>query len=174
MTQQQDGRVQGDGQKGRSIWQWLALAAFIVPMAVFLLPTTVVAAFLLLPTIVALMTDSTPGRSVTVTVGLLNGVGTLPAVMHLWTQGHYFAQALSTVGRAEFWLIAYTAAALGWGIFLGLPPLLRQYYNVATDTRIKQLRKRQEELREQWGDQVTGEEQEPDATNDSSPNAFSR
>jgi len=173
MSQETERQPAGEGAKGRSVWQWLAMAAFIVPMAVFLLPTTVVAAFLLLPTIVALLTDGTPGRSVTVTVGLLNGVGTLPAVMHLWTEGHHFAQALRTVGEPIFWLIAYGAAALGWGVFLGLPPLLRRYYQVATDTRIKQLRKRQDDLRDLWGDEVGGEEHEPEGPDDSAPTAFS-
>lgn len=87
--------------------------------------------------------------------------------------GHHFAEALATVAQPIYWLIAYTGAALGWGIFLGLPPLLRRYYQVATDTRIKQLHKRQEELRDLWGDEVAGEEHEAETTDDSAPNAFS-
>ena len=157
---------------GRSIWYWLAMLVFIVPMAVFLLPTTVVLAVLMLPTIVALLTDSTPGRSVLVTVGLLNGVGSMPAVFEVWSQGHYLVEALAVIGQPIYWLIAYVAAGLGWTIFLGLPPILRQYYQVATDLRVKQLKKRQDELEDLWGEAVSGKQAAGDEPDKEEPAAF--
>ncbi len=141
---------------GGGIWTKLALAVFLLPVAIVLFPTTVVLAPLMLPTIVAYTIDRAEGRPFTITVGLLNGAGTLPAVLAVWAQGHTLTIAQGALGDVLFWFIAYLCAAIGWTIYMVLPPLLRQYYGSITDPRVDALRKEQEKLVEECGDEVTG------------------
>jgi hypothetical protein len=143
-------------QRGGGIWTRLALAVFLLPVVIVLFPTTVVLAPFMLPTVVAFVIDKLQGRPFTITVGLLNGAGTLPAVLVLWSQGHTLAAAQETLGSVLLWFIAYLCAAIGWVIYSVLPPLLRQYYGRITSSRVDKLRKEQDALIEEWGDDVTG------------------
>jgi len=160
--------------RGRRLWMLLALGVFLLPTLVVLFPTAIVVAALMLPTLVAYMVDRTPGRAFTMTVGLLNGAGTLPGVLQLWSKGHSLLATQDVLSNMIFWLSAYVAAAVGWCIFLMLPPILRTYYDAITDTRVGALQKKQDKLRELWGDEVTGQassapkhaEKDPDAQMD--------
>jgi len=141
---------------GRSIWSKLAILVFILPAAAVMLPTTLVIAAMMLPTIAAFVIDRVPGRALAVSVGMLNGAGSIPAVVDLWSNGHDLLAAQWVLANEIVWLWAYAAAALGWTIFLSLPPLLRRYYSFATQSRIRGLQRRQEQLRKDWGESVTG------------------
>lgn len=143
-------------QRGRSLWSKLATLVFLLPAAAVLLPTTIVIAVMLLPTIAAYLVDRVPGRSLAVTVGLMNGAGAIPAIASLWVNGHDLLAAQWVLSDLMVWLWAYGTAACGWLIFLSLPPLLRRYFTFATQSRIRGLQRRQEQLREEWGSEVTG------------------
>ena len=141
-------------------WSKLVLALIVaLPAMVVLLPTTLMLFVLSLPTIVAFLVDRTRERYLVATVGLLNLCGLLPGLISLWQDG----QSLETVFRLLtdmfYWLMAYGAAAVGWGIFVSLPPMVTSYYALVTQHRIQQLRKRQKQLIEEWGDDVTGRHQ---------------
>jgi hypothetical protein len=143
-------------QRGSGLWTRLAIAVFLLPVVVVLFPTTVVLAPFMLPTVVAYVIDKQAGRPFTITVGLLNGAGTLPAVLFVWSQGHTLGAAQETLGNVLLWFIAYLCAAIGWTIYTSLPPILRQYYGRITSSRVDKLRNEQDKLIEEWGDEVTG------------------
>lgn len=153
-TEENDGAAAA--QRGGSIWTRLALAVFLLPVVIVLFPTTIVLAPFMLPTLVAFLIDRMSGRPFTITVGLLNGAGTLPAVLVLWSQGHTLAAAQDTLGNVLLWFSAYLCAAIGWTIYTSLPPILRQYYGRITSSRVDKLRQEQDKLIEEWGDEVTG------------------
>lgn len=139
-----------------TIWSRLATVVFLLPVTAVLLPTAIVLGVALLPALVALSVDRLPGRAFTVTVGLLNLAGSLPAVIEVWAQGHTLAAAQEVLTQPIFWMLAYLGAALGWMIFLSLPPILRRYFTVVTQHRMSALQKRQDTLRDVWGEAVTG------------------
>lgn len=141
---------------GSSIWTRLALVVFLLPVALVLFPTTIVLVPFMLPTIVAYTIDRAEGRPFTITVGLLNGAGTLPAVLAVWSQGHTLAVAQGALGEVLFWFMAYLCAAIGWTLYMVLPPILRQYYGSITDSRVDKLRQEQDKLIAEWGEDVTG------------------
>lgn len=134
----------------------LFIAALLLPVAALLLPSTLVLAVCLLPALAARVADRTPNGALTVTVTLPNLCGSLPAMIELWSRGHAIGQASSVLGDPFLWLVAYGGASLGWAIYLLLPPLLRGYYALTTDARIKALERQQEILRETWGPEVGG------------------
>lgn len=143
--------------RGSKAWGRAALVVFAVPLAAFLLPTTVVLAVVMLPTMAAYIVDRTPNKAFTIAVGLLNSTGSLPAVFSLWGQGHTLGVALRVLGDPIMWMGPYLAAGFGWMIFLMLPALIRRYYEVASQARLSTLRKRQAELRDIWGNEVAGD-----------------
>jgi len=153
-TEENDGGA--PAQRGGGTWTRLAIAVFLLPVVVVLFPTTIVLAPFMLPTLVAFLIDRQAGRPFTITVGLLNGAGTLPAVLVLWSQGHTLGAAQDTLSNVLLWFVAYLCAAIGWTIYTSLPPMLRQYYGRITSSRVDKLRKEQEKLVEEWGDNVTG------------------
>lgn len=148
-------------------WPRMTLIVLIaLPAVAVLLPTTLVIFVLSLPTIAAFLIDRTKERYLVATVGLLNFCGLLPAVIALWDQGQSLAGALRVLSDMVFWLSAFGAAALGWGIFISIPPIIATYYAVVTQRRISQLARRQKQLIEAWGEEVVGlrradEEDEP-------------
>lgn len=155
-TQRQTAGVRAAG-RNRRLWSRLAFAVFLVPVGIFLLPTTMVLAIVVLPTFAAYLVDRTPNKALTTTVGLLNAAGSLPAVISVWGMGHTVTAAMRVLGDPVMWMAPYLAAALGWIIFLTLPVFLRRYYETATQARIAALRKRQAELRDAWGNDVAGD-----------------
>lgn len=144
------------GAKGRSIWTRLTLAVFLLPSVVVLFPTTIVLAPMMLPTLVAFLIDRLPGRPFTITVGLLNVAGSLPAVLQLWSDGHNLVVTQDVLSNLFFWLVAYLCAAIGWCIYIVLPAILRQYYGSITDNRVRALQDSQQKLIDEWGESVTG------------------
>jgi len=142
--------------RGRAIWSRLAIVVFLLPASAVLLPTAIVLAVTMLPSIVARTVDRVPGKAFTVTVGMLNAAGSAPAVIQVWSMGHNLRAAELVLGNPLFWMLAYLAAALGWTIFLMLPPIMRRYYGVVSQGRVAVLQKRQDKLRELWGEAVTG------------------
>ena len=85
------------------------------------LPTTMVLAIGMAPTLGAFFADRTPGRYLTKCVAGMNFAGVIPSLYHLWITGHNLKTANDIVTDVYTWLLMYCAAAMGWLLFLGLP-----------------------------------------------------
>ena len=131
-------------------------AILMVPVIAVLFPTCIVLAIGMLPSVVAYIVDRTGGKYLTITVALMNFCGTLPGITRLWQ----FGQAYDAAGRIGLdplhWLASYGAAAVGWVIYLSIPPILSVFYGRVTQTRIEGLKRKQADLVEVWGPEVTG------------------
>ncbi|MEX2631074.1 MAG: hypothetical protein WD341_14150 [Tistlia sp.] len=161
----------GGGAGGGIRWGRISLGLLVaLPVMVVLLPTTIVTLVLSLPTLVAVLVDRTRERYLVATVGLLNLCGLLPALIALWERGQSVDAAMRLLTEMLYWLSALGAAGVGWAIFISLPPLVGSYYGLISQRRVHQLRKRQKQLIEAWGEDVTGhgdleedeEEEEPE------------
>lgn len=143
--------------RGGTNWGRLSLLLVVaLPAMVVLLPTTLVTLVLGLPTLVALLVDRSRERYLVATVGLLNLCGLLPALIALWNRGQSIDAAFRLLTDLLYWLVAFGAAGVGWAIFISLPPLLTSYFGLISQRRLQQLRKRQKQLIEAWGEDVTG------------------
>jgi hypothetical protein len=140
----------------RPVWVRLAILVFMLPAAAVLLPSTILLCVLMMPTLCAWIVDRVPGRSLALSIGLLNGAGSIPGMVHLWTQGHDLTSLSRVLADPYVWFVAYLAAGAAWLIFMMLPPVLRRYYAFSTQSRLRTLNKRQDKLREEWGDEVAG------------------
>ena len=135
---------------------WAKALALILlfPFAALLLPTTLVIAVMMAPTIVAYVTDRSRDKHLAITVGLMNFAGTLPAIIDLWSSGQSHPAAMDLIGDAFVWSIAYGAAGAGWVIFAIMPTIVGSYYRMTTETRVHGLVKRQKALIHEWGHAV--------------------
>jgi hypothetical protein len=136
-------------------WAKALGAIFALPILAVLLPTLLVLAVCLLPTLGAYIADRQRDKLLSVTVGLLNFCGALPALGAVWTKGQTMYAAGEVLGDVFLWLVAYGAAGIGWLIYMMMPPLVTAYYTITTKARIDELRKRQDKLIETWGPEIS-------------------
>jgi len=130
-------------------------AILMIPVIGILFPTCIVLGVGLLPSIVAYIVDRTGGRYLTVTVALMNFCGALPGVAKLWQAGQAYDAAWRIAFDPLHWLASYGAAAVGWIIYLAVPPILAAFYGRASLTQIEKLKRDQANLVEAWGEEVT-------------------
>jgi hypothetical protein len=136
-------------KRGAGLLLWLLL-----PVALILLPTTLVLLPAMVPTLVARVVDPGPGRHLTITVGSLNFAGSLWFVRDIWSAGQTFAAVGPTLSDMMGWLAALLGAGVGWTLLWIMPVIARRIAETKSGLRLARVRKRQEELVEQWGEPV--------------------
>jgi hypothetical protein len=150
-------QAQQDKAKGGGSGKLITTGLLMLPVVVVLLPSCIVLAVNMAPTIVAYVVDKSREKYLAITVGLLNICGTLPALARLWQQGQSYDAALDISASPFHWLMAYGAAAIGWVIYLGLPPILGHYYGITSQARLHNHQRKQQILVASWGEEVRGE-----------------
>lgn len=128
----------------------------LVPLALVFLPTTAVLTVGMIPTLVAFVVDGSKRRYLTITVGGLNLVGSLYFLHQLWTLGQGLGDIRIVLGNSYGWLASLSGAACGWLLFLGMPFVIRHIAAAEARIRLYTLRREQEKLIQDWGQQVTG------------------
>lgn len=106
------------------------------------------------PTVAAFSIDRSPQRNQAKTVGYLNFAGCLPWVIEYWLVGGGFQKVFDIVGDPFTLFVMYSAAACGWLMYFAIRPVVGSYLVVAADLKERQLRRRQTELVEDWGEEV--------------------
>ena len=135
-------------------WQKILLGLLALP----LLPCLIVLAMGLAPTLCARIMDRSRAKELTLTIGLPNLCGCLPALVRLWSSGQTFSAAWEVLADPFVWASAFGAAALGWLIYLMMPPLVAVYYATNSQARQRNLKALQKTLIEIWGEDVAGAE----------------
>jgi hypothetical protein len=126
----------------------------VMPVALLLMPSTLVLLPAMIPTLVARIVDPGPGRHLTITVGSLNFAGSLWFMHVLWSSGQNFHMIMPTLSDMMGWMCALLGAGCGWTIHWVMPVISRHIAETKSSVRLARLRKRQEELLEQWGPPV--------------------
>ena len=52
------------------------------------------------------------------------------------------------------WFVIYAAAAVGWGFYIGFPVIAVRLADLRAEWRVRELKRRQEKLIEDWGPEV--------------------
>ena len=149
--------AQREKAKGGGTGKLIVTGLFMLPVIAVLLPSCIVLVVNMVPTIVAYVVDRSHEKYLAITVGLLNICGTLPSLVKLWQNGQSYGAALSISSDPFHWLMAYGAAAIGWTVYLGLPPILEHYYGITSQARLLNHQRKQQVLVEAWGEEVRGE-----------------
>jgi hypothetical protein len=133
-----------------------AVAVPLVLIGLFFLPITAVLAAALIPTFVARIVDTSPGRRLTITVGAMNLVGALYFVDRIWSSGGTIASIGPTLGDTFGWLYTLLGAGAGWVIFGIMPAIVGRIAAAQTSMRLRRLNQAQEKLVAEWGETVRG------------------
>lgn len=126
------------------------------------LPTVIVILVGMIPTVVAYIIDLTPGRYAARCVAGLNIAGVVPFLNRLWSSTNDLPAAIDVVTDVYAWLAFYAASGVGWMLFVSLPGFVSTFKTYSAKRRANALRERLEELKEEWGDEVTGNAPESD------------
>ncbi|WP_120498696.1 hypothetical protein [Kiloniella sp. EL199] len=132
----------------------LPLLLIILVLAAVLMPSAILLAVLMVPSLVVYVIDRNPHRYFTVTISLPNFCGVLPSLMELWERGQSFDGAFSAIADPWNMMISYGAAGLGWILYLGAPVFVSSYLSISTEGKIKSIRRYQDDLIQAWGEGV--------------------
>ena len=135
----------------------LTLILLILPAALIVLPTTILFGIGMIPTIVAYVVDRDPDKSAPITVGGLNFCGCMPFAIDLWKHQHTIGAAAKVFADPLSWLVMYSAAAVGWGIYYGIPPMVAGMEVTRAEKRVEVLKQKKVALVQEWGPDVAGD-----------------
>lgn len=130
----------------------LLLCAALVP---FSLPTLLLLLVGMLPSLAAVVVEKGAYRYAWVCVGGLNFAALSPWLFKLWFGRHTMAYAIEQIAGISMLLAAYSGAAVGWLLYLGVPPLVRAILSATSHYRLDNLSKLQKNLADQWGEDVS-------------------
>lgn len=134
----------------------LLLAMLLAPAALIFLPTTMVLAIGMLPTLVALIVDREPEKYAAITVAPLNFCGVLPWLIKLWRHHHTIDGALALLSDPLTLMVMLAAAGGGWLLYYTVPPVIAALATQRNNAEIKRMQEHQAKLVAEWGADVTG------------------
>jgi len=141
-------------RKGQASTGRLFMTVALLALIPFSLPTMMLLFAGMLPTLVAALTDRSNSRYAWICVGGLNFAGLCPAVLTLWFGHHEITYALHLVTNVRVMLMAYLAAAGGWGLYFIAPPIVLTVMAATSKRRAASLHTQLKKLEEEWGNEV--------------------
>jgi hypothetical protein len=108
----------------------------------------------MLPTIVAWIVDRREEKYAAYCVGGFNLSGLMPYLFALWGGGDTMHALGGILGSPFSWLVMYGAAALGWLANYWAPQVTMRIRRHRDAAEVVRLRKRQEQILEEWGPEV--------------------
>jgi hypothetical protein len=143
-------------EKAKMGWRGqILLIAGVLTAAVFL-PSTFLLLIGMIPTPFAVFVDRTRGKNKVLTVGAMNLAGCSPFLFELWTTDHSFAKSAEIVTDPFAIVVMWSAAAVGYIINWAMTGIVTATIYQRGQARQKAIQKRQQELVERWGQEVTG------------------
>ena len=123
----------------------------VLPFGIFALPSLILLLVAALPTFGALISDRRPEKYAATCVGGFSLAATLPYLFNLWSFGGGMKPMIDLLSNVWMYLIIYLAAAVGWGVFYGLPLLMMRISTWHSEGQYQDLQKRKAEIIQEWG-----------------------
>lgn len=108
----------------------------------------------MIPTLVALVTDTDPRQSAVSIIGFLNLAGVIPFIIELWEKGQTIEAAFAIMKEPMTWLIMFGAAGIGQLILYAVPPAITMMTVARMENRLRILREGTDQLKAIWGPDV--------------------
>jgi hypothetical protein len=122
--------------------------------AVVFLPSTIIFAICMIPTMVAALVDSNRQKTAWLTVGAMNVAGTVPVWFSLIDAGHTLSAAIQLIFEPASIIISFGGAGVGVLIYNYVTPLIASVIQSKSERRLRDIDKRQKGLVRKWGDAV--------------------
>ena len=148
--------------------------ATVIGLLILALPTAMVLFVGFLPSLVAWAVDDTKGHYASRTVVGVNFAGVAPFILKLWTGQNDIAAAGRLITDPFTLLVMFSAAGVGWLMFLGFPGIIAGLCTMNANRRITFLKEHQKTLVEEWGTAITSQDRQdgrPSETSLSEPSA---
>ena len=152
------GQAASSGQPLISPTNRIVLGLALIALVPFSLPTLILLFAGMLPTLAAAFLERGTAKQAWVSVGGLNFAGLSNWLLNLWFAHHTIGYAIGQLETITPLLVAYAASALGWALYLAMPPLVNAVTSVTSQRRVITLAAEQRKLVEQWGDEVVSRE----------------
>jgi len=134
------------------------LLVLLLPAAALMAPMAIVLVAALVPSVVARIVDSSPGRYLTFTVLSLNLVGSLYFVHELLTLGNDLGSVSIVLQDSIGWLAAFAGAGCGWLLFMAMPALVAKTAEAQSALRMRRVQRDQTQLTEEWGQVIAAKD----------------
>ena len=135
----------------------LALMLAAVILGLLFMPTAVVLVVGLLPTLVAGAATREGRAEKMMTVGAMNFAGCAPFLFDLWAGGQSVPHAFALISDPRTIVVIYCAAGAGYIIDWAMGGVVNAVMIQRAGQRQKEIKRRQAELVQRWGPEVTGE-----------------
>lgn len=134
--------------------------ATVIGILVLALPTAMVLFVGFLPSLAAWAADETKAHYSSRTVVGVNFAGVAPFILTLWSGQNDIAAAGRLITDPYTLLVMFSAAGIGWLMFLGFPGIVSGVCTINATRRIAQLKEHQEALIEEWGAAITTQDRQ--------------
>lgn len=122
--------------------------------AVMMMPSTMVFVIGMVPTAVALFSDTSKAKTAGTTIGPINFAGVLVPLLELWQRGHTVDIAMDIIAEPMMLLFMYGAAGIGAFLYMNLPPLIGTIIRRQAKNRVEKIEKTQKEMIKTWGQRL--------------------
>jgi hypothetical protein len=153
VTGKSGARRNASGARKGGLWI-IAILGPVVAMATAL-PFCLLFAAGMLPSAVAAFVDREPRRYFTFTVTILNLAGMVTPVLALLKVGVNVPGVLQVFADGRNGIIAYSAAGIGWLLYLAMPSVGRVIVDYRAEREERRLARRTEQLVADWGHEIT-------------------
>lgn len=155
MTRRVVGRKRPEANTGIGLW-WVIGLLVLAALSTVALPVVLLLTIGMLPSWVAFIVDTRPGRAAGKCVMPLNIAGIAP----------YLASLLAVAGQGETdtafllltdpasWLVMYGTAGIGWLIYFGMPYLAGVVIEIRAEHRKARLAELRKKLIKVWGEEI--------------------
>lgn len=140
-------------KKGGKIGFIFTLILFAL-CAPFMMPTLTLILVGMMPSFVALLTDTDPQKSSTSAIGAMNIAGLTPFMIDLWVKGQTMDHAILILRDPQNWLVILGSAAVGKLIIFAVPQAMTILTLTRAESRLKILKGNLEQLKGSWGPDV--------------------
>ena len=135
----------------------MVIIGLLVAAIPFSLPTCMVIASGMLPTLGAYYSEKGEDRFAFLCVGGINFAVLVPYLLGMWFGVHTIDEAQRLITDSSMLLFAYLAASVGWVLYKAMPPIISGWLARSTQKRINGLKAAQRKLIDDWGDEVVPE-----------------
>lgn len=138
-------------KNGGGAYLFVVLGLVLLGLMIFAAPVLLLFVVGCIPAMVACIIDREPGRNATLTVTAANIAGVAPFVFELLMNGPTMARAMAMLSDVFVIAVMFGTAGIGWMLVLGMPKVASVYIEVTNEAKIKQMRREQKRLVEEWG-----------------------
>ena len=153
--EQKAGAAEDSSEKSKRFKMQLIVSCIAV-CAILFLPTTILLVAGMVPTIVVYLLDRTKKKSKSITIGALNLAGCAPLLLKLWTTEHSIESSTFIAFDPKSIILMYSMAVVGYMLDWALTGMIAAILYQKGLERRDVIERRQIELIERWGQEVTG------------------